>query len=144
MESYLKALRTRHAAVQAEIDAEQGRPSPDHLTLGGLKRIKLRLHEIIERVERDVSEARAAMVAGPGVMVEAAARRRKRDRLFGAVGAQYRSLKRRIADLLARRDGDYGELSAASQELGVLRRALRNRIARLRAKKRKLRAAPAL
>lgn len=154
MDSYLKALRDKHSAIQAEIDAEYARPCPDTLVLGELKRGKLRLREKLHRLETAVRFAvrreplPALVVIDAPLLSDRAStsgfkRLRKRDRLFGAIGAKYRFLKGRISELLARHDGDYSELSAASQELGFLKRALRNRIARLRAKKRMIRQAAA-
>lgn len=153
MDSYLKALRDKHSAIQAEIDAEYARPCPETLVLSELKRSKLRLREKLHRLEAavrvaDRREPLSALIVVDAPLSDRATtsglkRLRKRDRLFGAIGAKYRFLKGRISELLARHDGDYSELSAASQELGFLQRALRNRIARLRAKKRMIRQATA-
>ncbi len=52
MMTYLTALREKRAKLQAEIDREYTRPQPDGLILTRLKRLKLRLRERIERLER--------------------------------------------------------------------------------------------
>jgi len=46
----LRALEERHAALDRQIKAEDGRPQPDAGTLSQMKRDKLRLKEEMERL----------------------------------------------------------------------------------------------
>ena len=43
--AHVEALETKHAAVQAQIDAEERRPHPDDVLLHKLKKEKLRLKD---------------------------------------------------------------------------------------------------
>jgi hypothetical protein len=52
MDQFLKSLRHRRSAIQAKIEEEQARPAPNHLRLTALKRLKLRLRDQIEFIER--------------------------------------------------------------------------------------------
>lgn len=51
MDPFIKSLRHRRATVQARIDEEQARPSPDQIRLSALKRLKLRFRDQIEFIE---------------------------------------------------------------------------------------------
>lgn len=51
-DQFLKALRNRRAKVAASIEAEQARPAPDHLKVGMMKKMRLRLRDQIEFIER--------------------------------------------------------------------------------------------
>ncbi len=42
-------------------------------------------------------------------------------RLFGDIAGSYRTIKRRLAEMLMRGDRDYATLSALSQEIGRMR-----------------------
>ena len=48
----LNALRSRHGILQAKIDAEHARPSPDTIRVKILKKMRLKLRDQIERYER--------------------------------------------------------------------------------------------
>lgn len=48
----LQTLHDRHAALEARIADEGGRPQPDQAELARLKREKLRLKEEMERLRR--------------------------------------------------------------------------------------------
>ena len=52
MISRLNALRSRHGILQAKIDAEHSRPSPDTIRVKILKKMRLKLRDQIERYER--------------------------------------------------------------------------------------------
>jgi hypothetical protein len=52
MDTFTKSLRHRRVTVQTRIEDEQARPVPDHLRLSALKRLKLRLRDQIELIER--------------------------------------------------------------------------------------------
>lgn len=52
MDPFIKALRQRMASVQARIEQERGRPAPDRLRLGALKRLKRLFRDQIELIER--------------------------------------------------------------------------------------------
>ncbi len=43
--AHVEALASKHAAVQAQIDAEEQRPNPDDILLHQLKKEKLRLKD---------------------------------------------------------------------------------------------------
>lgn len=58
--------------------------------------------------------------------------RPRRAGLWGGLTEQYRSLKRRLADLLSRGDRDYAMLSALSQEVGRIRQKIRADLQRRR------------
>lgn len=45
--AHVVALETKHAGLEARIDAEHHRPHPDDLTLARLKKQKLRLKDAI-------------------------------------------------------------------------------------------------
>lgn len=49
----LEVLRTRHAALEAEIDDESHRPHPDDIRVSELKREKLKLKEQMEGIRTD-------------------------------------------------------------------------------------------
>lgn len=51
-DQFLKALRNRKAKVAASIEAEQTRPAPDHSKVGMMKKMRLRLRDQIEFIER--------------------------------------------------------------------------------------------
>lgn len=51
--AHVVALETKHAGLEARIDAEHHRPHPDDLALAELKKQKLRLKDAI------ISEVRA-------------------------------------------------------------------------------------
>ena len=44
---HVAALETKHAGLEARIDAEHHRPHPDDLTLAALKKRKLQLKDAI-------------------------------------------------------------------------------------------------
>ena len=44
---YAEALTSKHAALQARIDAEEHRPHPDETILAQLKKAKLKLKDVI-------------------------------------------------------------------------------------------------
>lgn len=50
----LRALEDRHAMLERQIAAEDGRPRPDEDELARLKREKLKLRDEIERLRRDM------------------------------------------------------------------------------------------
>lgn len=54
----LNALRSRHGILQAKIDAEHSRPSPDTIRVKILKKMRLKLRDQIERYERIVLGSR--------------------------------------------------------------------------------------
>jgi hypothetical protein len=47
------------------------------------------------------------------------------QRLFGDIAGRYRTMKRRLAEMLMRGDRDYATLSALSQEIGRMRQKIR-------------------
>jgi hypothetical protein len=49
-EAHLSALESKHHRLEAEIDGELHRPSPDQSRLSTLKREKLRIKEEIARL----------------------------------------------------------------------------------------------
>ncbi len=49
-EERLVVLRTRHAALEGEIDEENHRPHPDDFKISELKREKLKLKEQMEGI----------------------------------------------------------------------------------------------
>ncbi len=51
METHLKAIRARHFEIDARIDREQRRPTPDLLLLKVLKQLRLRLKDRIREIE---------------------------------------------------------------------------------------------
>ncbi len=55
LQSRFEALQTRHASLDARIDAEVQRPLPDSDELTKLKREKLRIKEEMERLRAAVS-----------------------------------------------------------------------------------------
>jgi hypothetical protein len=55
----------------------------------------------------------------------AARRHARKRRVRRSCAERYRSLKRRIDDLLGRGDRDYSTLTALSQEIGGMRRRIR-------------------
>ena len=50
LEGHLDALRRKHVALEAEIDAMLARPAPDESAISRLKREKLRLKDEIEKL----------------------------------------------------------------------------------------------
>ena len=48
----LRSLSDRHSSVQREIDGEQARPRPDGFKLAALKKLKLRMRDRIEILQR--------------------------------------------------------------------------------------------
>lgn len=52
MKSLLKALITRHSIVVNRIAEEQGRPLPDTLRVRSLKKLRLKLKDQIEHLQR--------------------------------------------------------------------------------------------
>ena len=48
--SHSNALQTKHAAIDARLHEEQGRPSPDAGTIQQLKRAKLRIKEELNQI----------------------------------------------------------------------------------------------
>lgn len=48
----IRALETRHAAIETRIAAEGTRPRPDDVALARLKREKLQLKEELEKLRR--------------------------------------------------------------------------------------------
>jgi hypothetical protein len=62
MDPFIKSLRHRRATVQARIDEEQARPSPDPIRLSALKRLKLRFRDQIEFIERLNRRGEAAAI----------------------------------------------------------------------------------
>ena len=45
--AHVDALSTKHAALQARIDAEEHRPHPDEIVLAGLKKAKLKVKDVM-------------------------------------------------------------------------------------------------
>ncbi|MCA1654667.1 MAG: YdcH family protein [Sphingomicrobium sp.] len=45
--AYVEALTSKHAALQAQIDAEEHRPHPDETILAQLKKAKLKVKDVI-------------------------------------------------------------------------------------------------
>ena len=68
-----------------------------------------------------------------------ARKNRVRRSWFGVCAERYRSLKRRIDDMLGRGDRDYSTLTALSQEIGGMRRRIREGLRRRREARRKRR-----
>ena len=58
MMARLKALRARHGILQAKIDAETSRPSPDSIRVKILKKMRLKLRDQIALYERVVNGQR--------------------------------------------------------------------------------------
>ncbi|MBA4784572.1 MAG: YdcH family protein [Pseudomonadota bacterium] len=56
MNRLLKALKARHAIVEARVMEEQRRPKPDHVSVRALKTIKLQLRDQIASLERMLAE----------------------------------------------------------------------------------------
>lgn len=52
MHNHLKALYARHGAIDAKILGEQNRPKPDSIRLRALKKMKLRLRDQINIMQR--------------------------------------------------------------------------------------------
>ena len=50
MQDYVDSLRSKHALLEQQIDAELHRPLPDQSTLTRLKREKLRIKDEIARL----------------------------------------------------------------------------------------------
>jgi hypothetical protein len=50
IEDRLESLRTKHAALDAELESETHRPSPDEVHIHDLKRQKLRLKDEMYRL----------------------------------------------------------------------------------------------
>jgi hypothetical protein len=75
----------------------------------------------------------------------AAGRHARKNRIrrswFGVCAKRYRSLKRRIDAMLGRGDRDYSTLTALSQEIGGMRRRIREGLHRRREARRKRRSA---
>jgi hypothetical protein len=68
-----------------------------------------------------------------------ARKNRVRRSWFGVCAERYRSLRRRIDDMLGRGDRDYSTLTALSQEIGGMRRRIREGLHRRREARRKSR-----
>ena len=49
-QQHIQALKAKHAALEAAIDAESSRPMPDSAELAKLKRQKLKIKEEIEHI----------------------------------------------------------------------------------------------
>ncbi len=62
MDQFLKSLRHRRFAIQARIEEELGRPGPDSLRLRALKKLRLRLRDQIEFIERINRHGRSAPI----------------------------------------------------------------------------------
>ena len=62
MHRFLKSLHHRRSSMQARIEEEQARPAPDHLRLTALKKLRLRLREQIDFIERISRHGRSAPV----------------------------------------------------------------------------------
>jgi hypothetical protein len=45
--AHLQALNSKHAALQAQIDAEEHRPHPDETVLAELKKAKLKVKDVM-------------------------------------------------------------------------------------------------
>jgi len=54
------------------------------------------------------------------------------QRLLGDIAGRYRTMKRRLAEMLMRGDRDYATLSALSQEIGRMRQKIRADLERRR------------
>ena len=52
MHNHLKSLYARHGILEARIHGEQCRPAPDSLRVRALKKMKLKLRDQIETMER--------------------------------------------------------------------------------------------
>ena len=46
-QAHAQALSSKHAALQARIDAEEHRPHPDDATLAQLKKAKLKVKDVL-------------------------------------------------------------------------------------------------
>ena len=53
MHDYVESLRSKHALLEQQIDAEMHRPLPDQLILTRLKREKLRIKDEMARADED-------------------------------------------------------------------------------------------
>jgi hypothetical protein len=60
MHDYVESLRSKHALLEQQIDAEMHRPLPDQMILTRLKREKLRIKDEMARVDHDDPPARPA------------------------------------------------------------------------------------
>lgn len=60
--AHVRALKTRKAALENKIEAEQARPAPDTMRLRQLKTRKLALRDMLHRQERHL--ARLKPLAG--------------------------------------------------------------------------------
>jgi hypothetical protein len=56
-ESRIESLKARHAALKAQVAAEDARPRPDEELINRLKIEKLHLKEEIERLQAGVAHA---------------------------------------------------------------------------------------
>jgi|LNFM01.2.fsa_nt_gb hypothetical protein len=63
------------------------------------------------------------------------------QRLFGDIAGRYRTIKRRLAEMLMRGDRDYATLSALSQEIGGMRQKIRADLQRRREQRKRRSAA---
>lgn len=55
--SRITALRKRHAALEAQLEAALNRPMPDLIEIRGLKQRKLRLKDAIALIEREAAHS---------------------------------------------------------------------------------------
>ncbi len=56
--------------------------------------------------------------------------------VLAAIVRRYRTLRRKLGELLGRGEQDYGRITALSQEIGSIRQKIRDDLARRRARRR--------
>lgn len=56
--------------------------------------------------------------------------------VLAAIVRRYRTLRRKLGELLGRGERDYGRITALSQEIGSIRQKIRDDLARRRARRR--------
>lgn len=67
----LRALKVQHRVIEARIDREHIRPSPDTVRLRMLKKLRLRLREEIDRVDKLLMSRAGAQGRGGSVQMSA-------------------------------------------------------------------------
>ncbi len=60
MQNRLKSLYARHGILEAKIHGEQSRPAPDSIRVKALKKMKLKLRDQIEAMERRMGTLQGA------------------------------------------------------------------------------------
>lgn len=56
----IQALRAKHSVLEARIQFEQGRPAPDSLQIMLMKRLRLKLRDQINSLERGIGSRQPA------------------------------------------------------------------------------------